>query len=305
MKRRLQMKEEVRRYYLSTSTYTNPGPYGDYFRTLPNDIPALGRLVCDQLIHPTVLLFPSANLERYFGPLTAWPSDRVMDEDELFVTAPAMTAEIFRLDPRGFVSGKAAPARLAVTCRHAAVLMASICKAKGIPCRCRAGFIDFLHNGSRHGDHWINQIWNEAEQRWMNMDVDGYYNYEQRFGFSQYDLPNANYSFSPAVWLGIRNGSLDGSQYVYQDAAGTCGLQAALIYLFLDLHALMNQEVFYSFRPKYLHNRFVRLTEAELSEIDNLAHLMLDPDQNFPALKSLWENNPKFRILTSPFNEDF
>ncbi len=299
------MNERLYVHYLSTGTYTNSGTYADYFRTLPDNITELGKLICDQIVHPTVLMFPNPYLEKYFGPFSQYPIERVKNEDELFVTAPAMVAELFRLNPLGLVSNKDVRFRLAVTCRHAAVLMASVCKAKGIPCRCRAGFIDFQHNGSTCGDHWINQIWDEEERRWLNVDVSGYYEYENRFGFSQYNIPGSEFSFAAQTWLGIRSGELDGENFVYQDAKGTNGLKAVLIYLFLDFHSLMNNEIFYSFRPKYVYRDFERIPEVQLQEIDNLARLMTEPDDNFDKLFEIWNSKKHFRLLTSPFNEDF
>jgi len=291
------MEERIRRHYLSTGIYTNPGTYAQYFRTLPDDIPVLGKIVCDQVVHPTILWFPSPNLETYFGPLSDYPFERVMNEDELFVTAPAMMAEIFRLDGRGFTENKKVNTRLAVSCRHAAVLMASICKVKGIPCRCRAGFIDFQHKGSKCGDHWINQIWNDTEKRWLTVDVDGYYEYEKRFGFSQFDMPSDKFYFAPQTWLGIRRGMLDANRFEYQDGKNTLGLKALIIYMFLDFHSLMNNELFYTFRPKYTYEKFDKLTEEDFEEVDQLAEYMVDPDANFDKL-----SKNHFRVLASPFN---
>lgn len=299
------MKESMYTHYLSTGIYTNPGAYTDYFRTLPDNIPDLGKLICDQIVHPTVLMFPNPYLEKYFGSFSKYPIERVKNEDEIFVTAPAMTAEIFRLNSLGFIGNKEVSSRLAVTCRHASVLMASVCKAKGIPCRCRAGFIDFQHNGSVCGDHWINQIWNEQENRWINVDASGYYEYDNRFGFSQYDIPNEKFSFSARAWLDIRSGKVNGEKFVYQDAKGTNGLEATLIYLFLDFHALMNHEIFYSFRPRYVYHGLEQISEVQFQEIDYLAELMAEPDHNFDELLKIWNKKTQFRLLTSPFNEDF
>ncbi len=45
------MEENILEHYRKTSTYTYAGAYGEYFRSLPDDIPMLGRLVCGQVIH--------------------------------------------------------------------------------------------------------------------------------------------------------------------------------------------------------------------------------------------------------------
>ena len=44
-------------------------------------------------------------------------------------------------------------------------------------------------------------------------------------------------------------------------------------YLFMDFHALMNNEIFYSYQPAYLRNCSGMLDETELREIDELAGL--------------------------------
>lgn len=53
------MAERVYAHYLSTGIYTNPGAYADYFRILPNNITDLSKLICDQIVHPTELMFPN------------------------------------------------------------------------------------------------------------------------------------------------------------------------------------------------------------------------------------------------------
>ena len=46
-------------------------------------------------------------------------------------------------------------------------------------------------------------------------------------------------------------------------------------YLFMDFHALMNNEIFYSYQPAYLRNCSGMLDETELGrEIDELARML-------------------------------
>ena len=59
-----------------------------------------------------------------------------------------MAAGLFRLDPRGFVPDRRVEDKLVLTCRFVAVLVASIYKAKGVPCRCRAGYAPYIQPGS-------------------------------------------------------------------------------------------------------------------------------------------------------------
>jgi len=60
----------------------------------------------------------------------------------------------------------------------------------------------------------------------------------------------------------------------------------------------MNNEIIYLHYPKYLKDKNFKLNNIELEEIDELAKLMLEPDKNFDLLNTIWNNTPKFRILT-------
>lgn len=299
------MNKKMYQPYLESSVYTYAGAYKEYFASLPENIPSIGKLVCDQITHPTLFFTqPSSYLEdAYFGKFASYPKERFRDEDELFVTAAAMTAEIFRLDESGFVSGKDVTKRITVSCRHASVLFSAILKAKGIPCRSRAGFLDFGNNGTSYTEHWVNEYWSFAENRWILVDADGYYEYEKRFGYSQFDLPRHKFLTASEVWLGLRNKTLHKKIDLYtvkQDILeGVCG------YLFMDFHSLMNNEIFYSFQPAYLHNRFDLLSQEELEELDELALLLQQPDDIIHNREKLWNEHERFFILTNRDLNDF
>ena len=81
-------------------------------------------------------------------------------------------------------------------------------KTKGIPCRSRAGFMDFGNTGDSYMEHWVNEYWDYNENRWVLVDVDGYYEYEQRFGYSQFDLPRQKFVTASEAWLGLRKNTL-------------------------------------------------------------------------------------------------
>lgn len=298
------MTDFVRNHFRAVGTYTCAGPYRDYFRSLPDDLRTLGSLLCGQILHRVTLRDGNtfANADLRYGDLTFFPWYRMRCEDDIFLTAPAMTAELFRLDPRGFVPDRRVEDKLVLTCRYLSVLFSAVCKAKGIPCRSRAGFAPYFVPG-KSLDHWINQVWCEELQRWITLDADGFYD-EKAMGLNQYDLQEGQFDWAARAWLNIRSGKTDGSQYLYADGLGPCSLKAVIRYLFYDFHALMNQEISYRFQPCYLDEKFDSLTEAQFRELDRLAELLLEPDENLQKLISLWESTPKFRILNSPLVGD-
>ncbi len=299
------MNQTVLSHFLQTGPYTWAGPYQEYFQTLPEDPRALGDLISHQIVHRVTLREgnTNANADLRYGDMNEYPWYRMRCEDDMFLTAPAITAELFRRDPRGFTPERAVPDKLILTCRYVSVLVSAIYKAKGIPCRSRAGFAPYFQPGVSM-DHWINQVWSQKENRWITFDADGFYN-EAAMGISQYDMSEDSFDWAARAWLSIRHGKTDGKEFLYADGLGTCGLKAVIRYLFYDFHALMNHEISYLFQPCYIDGKFDSLTENELRELDRLAELLLDPDENFPALLKLWETNRKFRVLNSPLVGDW
>ena len=54
--------------------------------------------------------------------------------------------------------------------------------------------------------------------------------------------------------------------------------------------------------PKYIEDKKFELSKEEYKELDNLAKLMLNPNENFKKLQELWKNNTKFRIMSGALN---
>lgn len=185
------MRNEILEFYLKTSVYTNYFPFEDYYNSLPDDIEELSKLLCHQVIHRKELIKSyinkddNSNLEKI---REEYPWYRNRCDDDILLTAPAITAELFRQDSRGFVMGREVKDRVVITCRYVSVLLASILKAKGIPARCRSGYANYFLEDRKniYYDHWIVQYYNSTENRWVNVDADGLYNVT----FNQWDMPN-------------------------------------------------------------------------------------------------------------------
>ena len=291
------MNKKIYQRYLETSVYTYVGKYKEFILSLPDDIPSIGMLVCDQITHPSMYFTePSPYLEdTYFGKFASYPKHRFKNEDELYITAVSMIAGILHLDETGFTKNRDVTKRITVSCRHASVLFSAILKAKGIPCRSRAGFMDFGDTGDSYTEHWVNEYWDFNENRWVLVDVDGYYEYEQRFGYSQFDLPRRKFVTASEAWIGLRKNTLNKKLDVFSPNP----LEGVCEYLFMDFHALMNNEIFYSYQPLYLRGGIHSLSESELHELDRLTELPSEPDKNMEQIENLWTTNDKFSVLTN------
>lgn len=294
------MSRDIQNFYREFSKYTYPGKYLEELAiNLPDDIRMLGVLVRKQLIHRATLKHGNTgtNFDLRYGDMTKVPWYR-QPEDDIFPTASSIITELYRRDPKGVHLERAAENKLVLTCRFTSVLVASLLKIKGIPARVRSGFAPYFEvaglDSSKSNDHWVNQYWDSKENRWVTIDVDG--SLEDYLKFDPYDVPSGKFDFSADAWLKTRDGTVD--ENYFWNAGGTGGLIAISWELFYDFHCLMNDEVIYMHTPEFtFFKNFPNISDEKLSEIDELAELMLNPDKNFDALTHLWETNKSFRLL--------
>lgn len=288
-------------FYKKVSMYTNYGLYKSYFISLPDGIAELAKLIRFQTIHRVELrrafLSEEDNLIKKEYP---WYQYRL--HDDILLTAPAMTAELFRMDTRGFTYAREIKHKAILTCRYVSVLTASILKAKGYACRVRSGFGNYFKSKDAAIDHWIVQYWNEEEQRWVNLDAD---NANTLQDFDVFDMDTkGRYFFAAQAWLDVRSGKRNVDYFVHGNFR--TGLPMLAQAVFFDFHALMNDEISYLFFPTYLSEdrKFYELSADDLKEIDDLANLLLDPDAHFDELRYLFQNNKKLRVLNTPLLSD-
>lgn len=286
------MNKNILDFYLSFSQYTFPGLYKDHLKSLPDNISEIASLVRSQLVHRTTLDAGNTgtNADMRYGDMTKMPWYR-QAEDDNFVTSIAIIAELFRRDPRGIVKDRKVEDRLVLTCRYVAILMASILKSKGIPARVRSGFAPYFTDDGKSWDHWINEYWNEKEKRWTIIDVDGSLNIDT---FDPYDMPSESFDFSADAWLKVRKGELEEKHFWNAKPQG--GLEIISWELFYDLHCLMNNEIIYLHNP-LINYPWKNVKEEQLKDFDNIAELMLQPDENYEKLKEIFNNNRDIRLL--------
>ena len=112
------------------------------------------------------------------------------------------------------------------------------------------------------------------------------------------DFGKEQFYTAAEAWLEYRKDKkfIDKFQY----GSSTASAEEVLKYLFLDFLSVMNFEVNYKFTPLYFSGSISKLSEEKLKEIDELAILMLDIDENFYKLKEIYDINPKYRMLLSP-----
>lgn len=296
------MRENILEFYKKTSYFTDLGYYKEFARNLPNDIEELCLLQRMQIIHPVAFRDKDIRNKKdcFWGDMTKVPVTRLEYEDDIFPTAQSVLAELLRKNPN-YNTKREARDKVHVTCRGQAILLASILKAKGIPARARSGFAEYIHYDGICYDHWITEYYDEKENRWKLVDADEHCP-DHEMGFDLNDIPYDRFLFGANAWLGLRKGKIKEETILYASDPVTLGLKASIRGLFYDFHSLMNDEIIFLHVPQYICKKNYELCEKELEELDDLAELMLKPDENFDKLLDIWNTKTKFRIMQGALN---
>ncbi len=293
------MKNEILNFYKDVSMYTNYGTYKDYFKSLPNDLEELTKLINDQYIH-RVVLFRAYLTDDKIKDEYPWYDYR--SHDDVLLTVPSIVAELFRLDQRGFTHSRENKDKVIITCRYASILLASILKAKGYSARVRSGFGKYFYE-DKYIDHWLVEYYNEELDKWILVDADTiksniFNNYKNT------DVNRSYYYTAAQAWLEVRRGNESVDKFLHGNYIK--GLDMIARSLFYDFHSLMNDEISYLFFPSFIDEKseFFKLGIDELKEFDDLATLMLNPDKNFDELRYLFDNDKRFRTINTPIIGD-
>ena len=294
------MNKDILEFYKQTSLFTELGFYKEFVQKFPNDIKDLCLLQRMQIIHPAV--FQDKDIIKktdcFWGNMTEIPLARIHYEDDYFPTAISMLAELLRRSS-SYSKERKAKDKIQVTCRGQAILLAATLKAKGIPARARSGFASYVEPGE-YWDHWITEYFDEKTNSWILADADCCCNDD--LDFDIYNIPRDKFLCGAEAYLAMRNKTILEEKIIYASNPLTKGMKAALRGLFYDFHSLMNNEIIFLHVPTYIHEKNFLLNEEEYKELDALATLMLDPNNNFDELLNIWNTNLKFRLLTGALN---
>jgi len=159
----------------------------------------------------------------------------------------------------------------------------------------RSGNAPYFTDDGLSRDHWITQYYSTAEKRRITIDVDGYMSIANE-KINPLDIKENQFDFAAKAWLDIRTQKDDALRFA--NAKPERGAIAVLWSLFYDFHSLMNNEIIYLHIPRVgTYQNFTSLSLENLKQIDDLAFLMLNPDENFEELKKIFDSIKDFRLL--------
>ncbi|GAA0600656.1 transglutaminase domain-containing protein [Kribbella sandramycini] len=208
--------------YMRQTPYSDPGAHAHLFDALPDDIPAIGAVVRNLLIH-------------YRGGGIEFTGDRLAEIDHRWVSA------ILGTDQRRNSSPLAVPRqpvdRVVGCCRDYTLLFVSALRHKGIPARSRIGFAAYFGPGF-HYDHVVAEYWNG--DRWVLTDPQ--LDPAADHGFDALDMPVGPFLSAAEVWLDTRAGRRDPDTFGVEPGSPYGGAWFINNYVYLQLAHLYGDE---------------------------------------------------------------
>ena len=250
-------------FYLKYSSSADPGKYGYLYKDMPESIGEICKIINYTLIH-------LSKVNQFIG------LKYTERDDEKLQNIEDILEELVKRNLRGLTMERKPDERLILACGHFARLFASIVKYKGIPTRVRVGFAPYLSGLSenKHVDHWICEVWNKEENRWMLVDPD----------VQLIDFDRNNFEFANEAWINARRGKINPENYGYYKWWGLDYIKGNLCH---DFFACLNEELIYWQGPEIFYKDVDKLNKDELKLLDDIARLLFIPENNLDKLLRL------------------
>ena len=178
-------------------------------------------------------------------------------------------------------------------CRHFAVLLVALLRAKGVPARARCGFGAYFT--SRFEDHWVCEYWDAGAARWVLVDaqIDELQRAKLRPDFDFCDVPRDRFVIAGDAWAQCRTGAADPAKFGIFEMRGLWFVASNLL---RDAAALNNMEMLPWDVWGAMPGPERPLHSDELAFFDRLAELTRAPDAAFPELRALYEGDDRLRV---------
>jgi len=264
---------------------TDPQDQAHLLNDLPTDIPSIVNVVQGVIIHPFWM-------ERYGLPRI--PEREERETNLRFVDK--MLARLVELDDRALREPRDLSRQFIGNCRDHTTLLCSILRQQGVPARARCGFGAYFNPGT-YEDHWVCEYWNTDEQRWIMVDaqLDQFQQDGLKITFDPFDVPPDQFVIGGRAWQLIRSGQVAPEMFGIFDWRGQWFAQNDLVRDFLSLNKI---ELLPWDSWGLMAGPEDCVSTADLTLLDRIAALTIDPAAAFDDIQSLYANDP--RLHTRP-----
>ncbi|MFC0628566.1 transglutaminase-like domain-containing protein [Kribbella deserti] len=242
------------------SAYSDPGQYTGLIDALPSDLPGIGEVVRNLLIH-------------YRGGGIEFTGDRLAEIDNRWIDTLIGVDQSRNGDP--LAVPREPFNRVVGCCRDFTLLTVAALRHKGIPARSRIGFATYFAAEFNH-DHVVTEYWNGDRWVWADTQLDP----ADGGVFDPLDLPPGTMISAAQVWTDYRRGLVDPELYGATDEFK--GAWFIRDYVYLELAHRMRDELL-------LWDIWGEMSAdlpADLTATDELAALLLAADAGDPTAES-------------------
>jgi hypothetical protein len=273
-------------FYAKHGLMSDPRKHASWFSDLPDDIPALCKVVQGLLIH-----------EGWAGQYgVSMSDDRTLESSIRMV--PDKLDHIQRLDNRPLVEPRPAAQRLFSICRDFALLLTTMLRQKGIPARVRFGFQTYFFppNVVGYGDHVITEYWHAQDRRWVLVDaqLDELQREAVQISFDPCDIPRDVFLTGDVAWQRCQNEGADPKNFGF--LPGYTGLWYVKGHLARDIAALNKIEMLCWDYWGIFERRDIDLPDEDLKLLDQAAKLSLAGNEALGELRALYLQDMRLRV---------
>jgi len=273
-------------FYANHGLMSNPREYASMFSDLPDEVPALCKVVQGLLIHE--------GWARAYD--VSMPENRNLESGIRNVSKKM--DRILELNDRPLVDPRPAEQRLYSICRDFALLLTTMLRQKGIPARVRFGFATYFFPPDTvgYGDHVVTEYWNSQEQRWVLVDaqLDELQCEAVHISFDPCDVPRDVYLTADVAWQRCRNKEADPK--IFGFLPDYTGLWYVKGHLARDIAALNKVEMLCWDYWGIFERRDYDLPDDDLQLLDQAAKLSLAGNEALGELHSLYLHDMRLRV---------
>jgi len=188
--------------------------------------------------------------------------------------------------------------RIVGTCRHYAVLAATMLRHHRIPARVRVGFARYFVPGF-HEDHWVCEYHGDAGWRLLDAELgDPTVAETYRIDFPATDVPRDRFLTAGDVWRGLRRREIDDATCGVSFIPAVRGAWFVGASILRDLAALNGRELLpwdywglsREFRPG------TTIAPAAAARLDHVADVLAGSVPDWSALRALYEDADDLRV---------
>jgi hypothetical protein len=275
-----------RAFYTTQTATSGAGDLAKLLDPLPADPPGVVRVVSGLVIHPVALARRGIDHPH----LTARDAEARPVREILH--------RVVERDPAPLEVTRRVERRIVGTCRHYAILAATIFRHHGIPARVRVGFARYFVPGF-HEDHWVCEYRDESGWRLVDAELGEEAVAEtSAIDFPPTDVPRDRFLTAGEVWRGLRRREIDDATCGVSFIPAVRGAWFVGASILRDLAALNGCELlpwdYWGLAREFRPGTTVPLASA--ARLDQVAEVLAGSAPEWEALRALYEGAEDLRV---------